>query len=61
MVYRSVDISVCTSFPHYYYSLDYSVRLHVLFFPHCRRRCCGPVDIASMPGALVSGARENIP
>ena len=41
--------------------IDYSVRLYVLFCPHCRRRCCGPVDIASMSGALVSGARKNMP
>ena len=41
--------------------LDYSVRLYVLFSPHCRRRCCGPVDAASMSGALVSDAYENMP
>ena len=41
--------------------IDYSVRLYALFSPHCRRRCCGPVDVASMSGALVSGANENMP
>ena len=41
--------------------IGYSVRLYVLFSPHCRRRCCGPVDVASMSGALVSGAHENMP
>ena len=39
----------------------YSVRLYALFSPHCRRRCCGLVDVASMSGALVSGAHENMP
>ena len=41
--------------------IDYSVRLYVLFSPHCRRRCCSPVDVASMSGALVSGVHENMP
>ena len=41
--------------------IDYSVRLYVLFSPHCRRRCCGSVDVASMSGALVSGAHETMP
>ena len=52
-------ISVCTSFSHcYIYS---SVRLYALFSPHCRRRRCGPVDVASMSGALIGGAHENMP
>ena len=42
-------------------SIHYSVRLYVLFSPHCRQLCCGPVDVASMSGALVSGAHENMP
>ena len=57
VVYRSVNISVCISF-HIIFS---SVRLYALFSPHCRRRCCGFVDVASMSGALVSGAHENMP
>ena len=40
--------------------IDYSVQLYVLFSPHCRRRCCGPDDVASMSGALVSGAHEKM-
>ena len=59
MVYRSVNIPVCTYSSHF--CLDYSVRLYVLFSPHCRRRCCGPVDVASVFGALVSGAHGNMP
>ena len=39
----------------------YSVGSYVLFSPNCRRRFCGPVDVASMSGALVSGAHENVP
>ena len=41
--------------------IDCSVRLYVLFSPDRRRRCCGPVDVASVSGALVSGAHENMP
>ena len=41
--------------------IDYSVRLCVLFSTHCRRRCCGPVDVAAMSSALlVGGAHENM-
>ena len=35
-----------------------SVPLHALFSPHCRRICFGPLDVASMSGALFSGAHE---
>ena len=55
MVYHSVNMSVCISFSHYYVEYNYTS----CFF--CRRRCCGPVDVASMYGALVSGAHENMP
>ena len=50
--------AVLTSLPvlTFHIIIDYSVRLYVLFSPHCRQRCCGPVDVASMSGALVSGA-----
>ena len=58
MVYRSGKISVCTFFD---IILVFSARLYVLFPPYCRRRCCGPVDVASMSGALVSGSHENMP
>ena len=57
MVYRVVNISVCTSFEHFYYLVyDYTP----CFLP-TSRRCCGPVDVAFMSGARVSGAHENMP
>ena len=49
MVYRSVNISLYAYFSHYYH------------LAYCRRICCGPVDVASMSGALISGAHENMP
>ena len=62
MVYRSVNISryVCTSFSIY---ILCSVRVYALFFPHTTvlEEFCGPVDVASMPGALAGGAHENMP
>ena len=60
MVYRSVNIPVCTVLT-FHIVIDYSVRLYVLFSSHCRRRRCSPVDVASMSGALVSGDHENMP
>ena len=32
-----------------------------MFFPHCRRRCRDPGDVASVSRALISGAHENMP
>ena len=57
---RSVQLhDAPTCFSHYYYIVyDHTS----CFLPtHCCRRCCGPVDVASMSGALVSGAHENMP
>ena len=46
---------------HLVIKLSSSVRLYALFSPSCRRRCCGPVDVASVSGALASGAHGNMP
>ena len=37
-----------------------SVRLYAMLSPHCRRRFCGPVRVASMSGDRVSGAHVNM-
>ena len=51
LAYLSVHLSTLLS----------SVRLYALFYPHCRRRCCGPLGVAFMSAALVSGAHEKMP
>ena len=56
MVYRSVNITVCTSFSHCYCLVVYDYT--PCFLPTVVED--GPVDVASMSGALVSGAHKNM-
>ena len=62
VVYRSVNssgVSVCTPFSHYCYSV---YKYTPCFLPTVVEDVVVLyVDVASMSGALVSGARENMP